>query len=177
MEIVNKFCLYFTNLGPYLATEITSAASHNDYLFGNFPQSIFFNLATEHKVIDIASMFQWGKAASDDNISIYHMTRTAPRAPSLQNYWENPRMRAVRDGASRAGKSRPALLGSRTALREMRTNVLCSYLNPNFSAKMSDVSEHSNSEFYFPKKKKGKARWLYDKMLIDWVRSGLLLSQ
>ena len=47
---------------------------------------------------------------------IYHMTRTAPRALSLQNYCENPRMRAVRDGASRAGKSRPALLGSRTAL-------------------------------------------------------------
>ena len=29
------------------------------------------------------------------------MTRAAPRALSLQNYWENPRMRAVRDGASR----------------------------------------------------------------------------
>ena len=37
------------------------------------------------------------------------MTRTAPRAPSLQNYWENPRMRAVREGASRSGKSRPDL--------------------------------------------------------------------
>ena len=60
------------------------------------------------------------------------MTRTAPRALSLQNYWENLRMRAVRDGASRAGKSRPDLLGSRTALQ----------------------------------------RWSYDKMLIDWVRSG-----
>ena len=49
------------------------------------------------------------------------MTRTAPRALSLENYWENPRMRAVRDGASKAGKSRPALLGSRTALLESRT--------------------------------------------------------
>ena len=42
---------------------------------------------------------------------------------------------------------------------------------------MSDVSEHSDSKFYFlkkkkKKKKKGKARWSYDKMLIDWVRSG-----
>ena len=46
----------------------------------------------------------------------YHMTHTAPRALSLQNYWENPCMRAVRDGESRAGKSSPALLGSRTAL-------------------------------------------------------------
>ena len=57
-------------------------------------------------------------------ILFYHMARTAPSALSLQNYRENPRMRAVRDGASRAGKSRPALLGSRTALREMRTNFV-----------------------------------------------------
>ena len=61
----------------------------------------------------------------------YHMTRTAPRALSLQNYRENPRMRAVSDGASRARKSRPALLGLRTALlgsrmalRELRTNFV-----------------------------------------------------
>ena len=47
------------------------------------------------------------------------MARTAPRALpralSLQNYWENPRMIAVRISASRAGKSRTALLGTRTA--------------------------------------------------------------
>ena len=54
----------------------------------------------------------------------YHMTRTAPRALLLQNYWENSRMRAVRDGASWAGKSRPALLWSRTALGEMQTNFV-----------------------------------------------------
>ena len=54
----------------------------------------------------------------------YHMTRTVPRALSLQNYWENPRMRAVRDGSSRAAlKSRPALVGSRTALCERRTET------------------------------------------------------
>ena len=56
--------------------------------------------------------------------TFYHMTGTAPRALSLQNYRENPRMRAVRDGVSRAGKSRPALLGSCTALREMWTNFV-----------------------------------------------------
>ena len=39
------------------------------------------------------------------------------------------------------------------------------YINPDFSVKMSDVSEHS--EFCYRKKKKGKARWSYDKMLID----------
>ena len=33
-----------------------------------------------------------------------HMTHTAPRALSLQNYRENPGMRAIRDGASRARK-------------------------------------------------------------------------
>ena len=61
---------FVTNLGPNLANGITSTASHNDYLFGNFPQSIFFNLETEHEVIAIASIFQWGKAASYDNISM-----------------------------------------------------------------------------------------------------------
>ena len=43
------------------------------------------------------------------------MTRAAPRALSLQNHQENPRMRAVRDGASNA-MARPEQLGQRTAL-------------------------------------------------------------
>ena len=43
------------------------------------------------------------------------MTRTAPRELSWQNYWENPRMRAVRISPSGAGKSRTALLGTHTA--------------------------------------------------------------
>ena len=42
------------------------------------------------------------------NTKYYHM------ALSLQNYWENPRMRAVRISASRAGKSRTVLLRTRT---------------------------------------------------------------
>ena len=46
----------------------------------------------------------------------YHMTCMAQHVLSLQNYWENPCMRAIRDGTSRAGKSRPDLLGLRTAL-------------------------------------------------------------
>ena len=41
---------------------------------------------------------------------------------------------------------------------------LCCYINPDFSVKMSDVSEHS--EFDYPKKK-GKAQWSYTKVLID----------
>ena len=41
---------------------------------------------------------------------------------------------------------------------------LCCYVNPDFSVKMGDVSEHS--KFCYPEKK-GKAQWSYDKMLID----------
>ena len=48
---------------------------------------------------------------------------------------------------------------------------LCCYVNPDFSVKMSDVSEYSDSEFYYPKKnknkKKGKVLCSYDKMLIE----------
>ena len=65
-------------------------------------------------------------------------------------------MRAVRDGASKkpSGSARYEL------------EQLCCYVNPDFSVKMSDVSEYS--EFDYPKKKeKKKARWSYDKMLID----------
>ena len=51
---------------------------------------------------------------------------------------------------------------------------LCCYINPDFSVKMSDVSEHSDGKFYYPKKekKREKVRWSSDKMLIDCVRSG-----
>ena len=39
----------------------------------------------------------------------YHMTRAAPGVLSIANYLPNPRMKAVRDSASRARKSRTAL--------------------------------------------------------------------
>ena len=114
------------------------------------------------------------------------MTRPVPRALSLQNYWENPRMKAVRDGASRAGKKPcgPARIayGPHTGILSIararcELKQLYGYINPDFSVKKIDVSEHY--EFDYPKikkkktrKKKGKARWSYNKMLFDWVRSG-----
>ena len=58
------------------------------------------------------------------------MARTAPRTLSLQNYWENPRMRAVRDGASRAEKSRTALLGTRTAPRDKILGDFIAFKHP-----------------------------------------------
>ena len=73
------------------------------------------------------------------------MTRTTPRALLLQNLL------------------RKSPYEGHKAVR---------YINPNVSVKMSDVSEHSDSEFYHPTKKKkgkkkGKARWSFDKMLFD----------
>ena len=61
MVTANKFCQYFTNI-------VTS--SHTDYLSRNFPQSIFFNSATEQEIINIASLFKPGKAAGHDKISM-----------------------------------------------------------------------------------------------------------
>ena len=60
----------------------------------------------------------------------YHMARTAPRALLLQSYWENPRMRAVRISASRAGKSRTALLGTCTSPRDAILGVFVAFKHP-----------------------------------------------
>ena len=49
--------------------------------------------------------------------------------------------------------------------RKIRTKTaLLLYIYPDFSVKISSVMEHF--EFDYPKKK-GKARWAYNKMLID----------
>ena len=85
--------------------------------------------------------------------------------PLRLNFAVNPRMRTVRDGASRAGKSQPDLLGWRTGILSIararcELKQLCCYINPDFSVKMSDVSEHS--EFDYQKKKKGNAWWSYN---------------
>ena len=53
----------------------------------------------------------------------WEKTRMALCVLSLQNYGENLCMRAIRNGASRAGKSCSALLGLRTALCEKRTET------------------------------------------------------
>ena len=83
-------------------------------------------------------------------------------------------MRAVRDGAGRKKPSGPARIayGPHTGILSIararyELKQLCCYINPDFSVKMSDVSEHS--EFDYPKEKKGKkekARGSYNKMLI-----------
>ena len=54
MEIANRFCCYFGNIGPNVAKRIQSATSHN------FPQSMFLNLATQEEIVDIACKFPAG---------------------------------------------------------------------------------------------------------------------
>ena len=66
--IANKFCQYFSNIGPNLAKGIRTSISHKHFLSGTFNQSIFLNLATEEEIIAIANQFQSGKAAGCDNI-------------------------------------------------------------------------------------------------------------
>ncbi|XP_068757218.1 uncharacterized protein [Montipora capricornis] len=67
--IANKFCKYFSSIGPNLAKEIQSHPfSHKDFLSGSFAESIFFNPATKEEIIVIAQSFASNKAAGYDNI-------------------------------------------------------------------------------------------------------------
>ena len=63
-------------------------------------------------------------------------------------------MKAVRNGTSTAGKSRPALLGSRTALGEMRTETILLL----YKSRLFDQNERRKLTFrqriLFPEKKK-----------------------
>ena len=54
----------------------------------------------------------------------------APRALSLQNYWENACIRAVCISANRARESRTALLGTRTAPCEAILGDFVAFKNP-----------------------------------------------
>ena len=70
MEIANRFCYYFGNIGPNVAKRIQSATSHN------FPQSMFLNLATQEEIVDIACKFPAGKSAGYDNIPMSIIKRS-----------------------------------------------------------------------------------------------------
>ena len=76
MEIANRFCYYFSNIGPNLAKRLQSATSHKNSLFGDFPQSMFLNLATQEEIVDIACKFPAGKSSGYDNIPISIIKRS-----------------------------------------------------------------------------------------------------
>jgi len=72
IEVANRFSSYFSSIGPNLARKIQSPpCSHNDFLFGAFLESIFFNPTTKDEIITIAQSFASGKAADYDSIPMY----------------------------------------------------------------------------------------------------------
>ena len=69
VEVANRFCSYFSSIGPNLAKKIQPPpSSHKDFLCGSFRESIFFSPTTEDEVITIAQSSTSGKAAGYDNI-------------------------------------------------------------------------------------------------------------
>ena len=54
LEIANKFCQYFANIGPNLAKKIQERSkSPLEYMDGNFPNSMVFNLVSENEIINV----------------------------------------------------------------------------------------------------------------------------
>ena len=69
VEVANRFCSYFSSIGPNLAKKIQPPpCSHKDFLSGSFRESIFFSPTTEDEIITIAQSFASGKADGYDNI-------------------------------------------------------------------------------------------------------------
>ena len=69
VEIANKFCEYFSNIGPSLADKIPiSRKSHKSFLTKNSVNSIFIDTATQQEVVEISNSFRPGIAAGCDNI-------------------------------------------------------------------------------------------------------------
>ena len=87
--------------------------------------------------------------------SIYYMTRTAPSGPARIAYGPHT-----------------GILSIARARSELKQ--LCCCINPDFSVKISNIPNFVTRKKKKKKKKreKGKAWWSYNKMLIDWVRSG-----
>lgn len=44
MKIANRFCYYFSNIGPNLAKRIQPTTSYKNFLSGHFPQSMFLKI-------------------------------------------------------------------------------------------------------------------------------------
>ena len=70
VEVANRFCSYFSSIGPNLAKKIQPPpCSHKDFLSGSFRESIFFSPTTEDEIITITQSFASGKAESIQIIS------------------------------------------------------------------------------------------------------------
>ena len=70
-HIANRFCEYFTNIGPDLAKSVpASDKSHRSFLDGSFINSFFLHSASEQEVTEICSSFGSGTAPGYDCISM-----------------------------------------------------------------------------------------------------------
>ena len=69
-EIANRFCHYFSNIGPNLAKKIPSSQSTTpeSYLTKQFLSTLTLDPVTESEIIEITKEFHSGKAAGYDNI-------------------------------------------------------------------------------------------------------------
>ena len=70
VDIANRFCSYFSSIGPNLAKEIHSSVFHRSFLSGHFCQSVFFNPVTPNELSEISNSFRSGKSAGHDRIPI-----------------------------------------------------------------------------------------------------------
>ena len=70
LEIANKFCQYFANIGPKLAKKLPDTSkSPFEYINGNFPNSMpALSLVSENEIIDIVNDFKSGSAAGYTNL-------------------------------------------------------------------------------------------------------------
>ena len=70
LEIANRFCRYFSNIGPNLAknTPASQTASPESYLTQQFSSTLFIDPVTENEVIEITNKFHPDKAAGYDKI-------------------------------------------------------------------------------------------------------------
>ena len=71
VDIANKFCDYFTNIGSNLSSKISSTnSSPNDFLCRSFSESISLQPLTVDELSNIVKSFSVNKAPGHDNISM-----------------------------------------------------------------------------------------------------------
>ena len=69
LNIANRFCDYFTNIGPNLANKIPASSQiPSSYLTGNFVNSLFFQPVVQSEITEIISSLRSGTAGGYDNI-------------------------------------------------------------------------------------------------------------
>ena len=72
VEIADRFCEYFTNIGPNLFNSIDiSSRCFNSYLTGNMVDSLYFNLVTDIEIKEIINNLRSGISPGYDKIPMW----------------------------------------------------------------------------------------------------------